>query len=208
MSFFSADGPFNTFMTLVFDLVVLNFLWIICSIPLITLGASSIAIYTIMLKRVRNNEGYIIKGFFGALKSNFKESLPMTLLYLALNIVAVLDLLIIRNWENTAASILMGLFLFLAIVILAIFSYVWPLMAKFENTRMNTLKNACILAVGKLPITIVLVLLNGLPLFLFFLLPQVFIYVIWIYPFFGFSLTAYLNSKLLAPLFDKLIANE
>ena len=56
------------------DLICLNVLWLICCIPVITIGASTTALYTVMLRLVRNEEGYIFRGFFKAFKLNFKQS--------------------------------------------------------------------------------------------------------------------------------------
>ena len=202
-SFFSMEGPFQTFMTLVFDIFILNILWILCSLPLFTIGASTTALYTVMLKRARNNEGYIIKGFFRAFKENFKQSLPLALLFWGIAVVLFLDYLIMSRWENGAVSIVLGIIIFGAAALIAVFGYVWPLMAKFENTRMNILANAAKLSVGMLPRTLLMVLLNGLPLFFFFFVPALFLAMMWFYLVFGFGLTAYLISKLLNPVFDR-----
>lgn len=51
-------------LTRVFDFIVLNVLWVLCSVPIITIGASTTALYSMMLKIVANEEGYIIRGFF------------------------------------------------------------------------------------------------------------------------------------------------
>ena len=58
-------------LTRVFDFIVLNVLWVLCSVPIITIGASTTALYSMMLKIVANEEGYIIRGFFEDFKKNF-----------------------------------------------------------------------------------------------------------------------------------------
>lgn len=201
---FSLDSPFNRFMTLVFDLVLINVLWMITSIPLFTLGASTTALYTVMLKRVRNNEGYVIRGFFKAFRENFRQSVPLALLFLLIAVVIVLDFLIVTRWESALGPVMQGLCYVCAAALAAVFSYVWPLMAKFINTNRNTLKNALILSVAKLPLTVLLAALKLLPLILFLFFPAAFSYVWWIWPLFGFSLTAYAAAHLLHPLFERL----
>lgn len=62
-------------LTRIFDLIILNLLFIICSLPVITIGTSLTALYSVTLKIVRNEEGYIVRGFFKAYKENFKQSL-------------------------------------------------------------------------------------------------------------------------------------
>lgn len=61
---FDQDNKYNQFMTKIFDLAVLNILWTLTSLPLITIGASQIALYTMTLKMVRNEEGKIVAGYF------------------------------------------------------------------------------------------------------------------------------------------------
>ena len=80
--FFSESNPFFSFMGLVFDLVMMNLIWLVCCIPVITFGASTTALYTVMLRRAKNEEGYMVRGFFSAFKSNFKQTVPLTLIYI------------------------------------------------------------------------------------------------------------------------------
>lgn len=202
-SFFSPDGPFNTFMTLLFDLVVLNVLWIVCCLPIITIGASTTALYTVMLKRARNEEGYVIRGFFAAFKSNFRQSVPVTLILIAITAVLSCDFLIVRQWDSSMGSIMLGLCYVAGIFAAAIFCYVWPLMAKFENSIGNMFNNAWRLAIANLPQTIAMVVINYLPLILFVFFTQIFIYVFVFWLLIGFSVAAYWSSKLLNPIFDR-----
>ena len=74
MRFNITDNVIVRALNKICDMVCLNVLWLICCIPIITIGASTTALYTIMLKMVKNEEGYIFRGFFKAFKSNFKQS--------------------------------------------------------------------------------------------------------------------------------------
>ena len=65
------DNPVISGMSRIFDMMCLNVLWLVCSLPIFTIGASTTAMYTVMLKVVKNEEGYIVKGFFKAFKENF-----------------------------------------------------------------------------------------------------------------------------------------
>ena len=58
----------------IFDLIVLNILWLVCSVPIVTIGASTTALYSVMLKVVAGEEGYIMKGFFKAFQVSFRQS--------------------------------------------------------------------------------------------------------------------------------------
>lgn len=92
MNFNWIDNPIMRGMGRVADFIILNLLWIVCSIPIITIGASTTALYTVMLKLVKNEEGYIAKGFLKAFKENFKQSTIMWAIFLLLGILFVVDL--------------------------------------------------------------------------------------------------------------------
>lgn len=201
---FSSDSPFNVFMTLVFDIVILSVLWILTSIPLITIGASSSAMYAVMLRRVRNDEGYIVKGFFKAFKDNFRESLPAALLYVLLIAVLIADLLILRGWQSPMRSLAEGLYIAVYIIFVAIYSYVWPLIARFQNSFGRTMNNAWRIAMARLPKTLLLVLLNTLPTAVAVFLPGVFGATVIFWILFGPGLIAWFCSKLINPIFDEL----
>lgn len=78
------DNPVISGMSRIFDMMCLNVLWLVCSLPIFTIGASTTAMYTVMLKVVKNEEGYIVKGFFKAFKENFKKS---TIIWLILLVI-------------------------------------------------------------------------------------------------------------------------
>ena len=84
MRFNLMDNVITRALSKICDMICLNVLWVICSIPIVTIGASTTALYTVMLKMVRNEEGYIFRGFFKAFKENFKQSTIIWLIVAAL----------------------------------------------------------------------------------------------------------------------------
>lgn len=64
MNFLSTDSLLGRFFNLVFDLVIMHLIWIVCSLPIFTIGASTTALYYAFMKRTRRDEGYIWKNFF------------------------------------------------------------------------------------------------------------------------------------------------
>ena len=75
VNIFNQDGGFSKFMNKIADLFILNILRIFCSIPIITIGATTTALYSVNLKLVNNEEGSLIKLFFKSFKENFKKVL-------------------------------------------------------------------------------------------------------------------------------------
>ena len=135
------------------DMICLNVMWVICCIPIITIGASTVALYTVMLKMVKNEEGYIFRGFLKAFKTNFKQSTIIWIILLLLGILWTVDFRVAGVIPGMAGIVLRALFLTLGFVLLSVTIYIFPLTARYENSIKGTFKNALILTVAKLPYT-------------------------------------------------------
>ncbi len=145
--FFNMDSPVMRFLSRVCDLMILNFMCLICCIPIVTIGASVTALYSVTLKMVRGEESYIFKGFLKAFKENFKIS---TIIWLLL---AVLGLLIFADYKATQflPDNMKNIFRILVGVVITFYlllmTYVFPYVARFENNVKNTLKNALLISI-------------------------------------------------------------
>lgn len=139
MKFFSVDSPFYRFITKLWDIVQLNFLWLLCCIPVVTAGTSTVAACSVALKMAEDTEGYIGRSFFKAFKENLKCGIPLGILTLAAVYAVYLDF---QFWNATESV----LFLVMGLVAAAVFTmgllYAFPLMARYENTFFKTLKNS------------------------------------------------------------------
>jgi len=204
MNFNLFDNPVMRGIGRLADFIVLNLLWVICSIPVITIGASTTALYTVMLKLVKNEEGYIAKGFLKAFKENFKQGTIIWLVFLLLDIVFVVDFFSIKLMPDKLGAALQILFLFIGALLVAASVYAFALQARFENTVKNTLKNAVILVFARLPYTVLIILLTIGPVIATFLTVQTFVIGITVWLFAGVALVAWLNSFLLRIVFRKL----
>ncbi len=204
MNFNWIDNPIMRGMGRLADFIILNLLWVVCSIPIITIGASTTALYTVMLKLVKNEEGYIAKGFLKAFKENFKQSTIMWIIFLLISIVFVVDFVSIKLMSDKIGGILQILFLFMGALLAAWMVYAFALQARFVNTVKNTLKNAMILVFAKLPFTVLIVLLTVGPVLVTFLTVRTLVIGVMVWFFAGVSLVAWLNSYLLRFVFKKL----
>lgn len=204
MNFNWIDNPIMRGMGRLADFIILNILWVICSIPIITIGASTAALYTVMLKLVKNEEGYIARGFLKAFKENFKQSTIMWIIFLLLGIIFAVDFASIKLMQDNIGSVFQILFLFMGALLSAWMVYAFALQARFVNTVKNTLKNALILMFAKLPFTVLIVIITIGPVLATFLTFQTLVIGIMVWFFAGFSLVAWLNSLLLRIVFRKL----
>lgn len=197
MGIFDIEGPVVRFLGKVADLMWLNILTMICSIPVFTIGASFTALHYMCLKIVRNEESYITKGYFKSFKENFRQSTIMWLMILAVAAFLGTDFYIMAN-SGLQFHYVFRLIL-LAITVLMAFTAVmiFPLQAKFDNPIKITIKNAFTVSVLQFPQTFAMIVLLVLPIFLCYYAIQVFPLVFLL----GFSLPAYLSAHLYNRIF-------
>ena len=191
-------------MTKVFDILWLSILCLLCCIPVITIGASVTALYYVMLKLVKDEETAVTRNFFKAFKENFLQSLPVTIIFLGIVGVLFADFHILGQNENKTSSVIYGCCVVILIAAAAVFSYVFPLMARFENTIRRTFENAARLAASHLWQTAVMIVVNLLPLVWFMISPETFSAIFWIWVFVGLGVQAFVNSLFLVKIFEKL----
>lgn len=162
MRFLHPDGKIMQALSRLADLVVINIMALLCCLPIITIGASLTAAYSCMFRLRENREGYLMRDFFGAFKENFRQS---TILWLAALLLAALLYLDYRIFGNMGdiGQIAQILVLAVAILLLATVSYAFPMQAYFINPLKVTLRNALLMSISKLHITIMLASLNVLP---------------------------------------------
>jgi uncharacterized membrane protein YesL len=81
MKIFDLDNPFIGKLQTMTDIIFAGLLWLLFSVPLITVGAATAAMYYTIVKVVRHKRETIWNAFWHSFKSNFKISIPITLLY-------------------------------------------------------------------------------------------------------------------------------
>lgn len=196
--FFSINSPFWELADKTVRLLWLSLLWMICSLPVFTIGASTTALYTVTLKYVRDEEGYLTSSFLHAFRKNFRQSTVIEGISLAAGIFLLADFAVYYRSSSLNAVSLTLFTVFLGIFVVFLFAniYVYPLLAYFDNTIRNTLFNALMMAVCHLPASIAMltfsvsILTAGLVFFppLLFAAP---------------GITAWFHSRLLRNIFDQ-----
>lgn len=171
MKFLDIDGPLIQFLSKMADLMWLNILTIVCCIPIITAGASLTAMQYMIIKIVRNEEGYITKGFFKAFRENFKQSTAIWLIFMVVIGVLYIDYRIVLTTDVQVNGIVRMLIVAVAGMTLFTFMYVFPLQSKFSNTVRMTIQNAFLLSIRLLPKTVLMIVLYLLPYALVYALP-------------------------------------
>ena len=196
------DNPFFRGIGKLVDCIFVSLLWFLCSIPVVTIGASTTALYYTVHKSIRRGQGYVSKEFFRAFKENFKQSTVVWLIWLVLAAFLGLDAYIM--WHYAAAGHAVGSLYYLFLVFLMFLvmwaTYLFPYIARFENQTKVIMKNAALIAIANIGWTLVL-----------FLLTLVFAVITFVVPLVLFLFTGLLiftQSLILEKIFRKYMTEE
>ena len=192
----------------IFDLMCLNILWLVCSIPVITVGASTTALYTVVLKMVKNEEGYILKDFLKAFKSNFKQSTIAWIMILMIGIICWVDQQIVSQIAEPMGMMMNVAVFIVGFIVLAVTIYIFPLIARYENTLRAALKNAVLISIARLPYTLLMMTVLVAAIIVSMWNGYIFMIAITIWCFIGVSAVAYINSCILRRVFLIFETNE
>lgn len=160
-SIFNVDNKFFRGISKIIDCVWLSILWVMCCIPVVTAGAATTALYYAVNKAIKNDRGYASSEFFSAFKANFKQSTIIWLIFLVLYIWMGVDYYVMRAYAEAGAAMgkLAIVFLVFSVIITMWGFYVFPYIARFENSTKNILKNTALIAISNTPWTLVLLVL-------------------------------------------------
>ncbi len=209
MSDLPYDNVVLRFLNKLTDLMVLNILFIICSLPVFTLGASLTAMHTVNLKSVRYGDGYVIKRFFKAFRENFKQSTIAWLLFLALGLLLFFD---IRFWQSDAlpqallsyGRVMTAVSYAIAFTLVVLATWLFPVIAKMRDPLHTQISNSFKMAVGFLPYTAICVAIEVLAVYAaIHNLGMMMMMLV-----FGFALVSYICSFFIYKVFSKLITEE
>lgn len=198
MKFFSLDSKFYKFLMSVGEMMILNACWILASLPLVTVGAANTAMYTVMGRRLRDEDNGTIVPFFKAWWSNLKQGCLFWLVQVFMT--ASLGMFFFMPLPG-ALKILAGILL---VLVTLVFSLIYPQIARFRNRWFPYLRNALILTVLRLKWSLLNLLVVISPLLLFLLVPVEFVRLGFIWIVFGFSGLFYLSAKVMLKVLEPL----
>ena len=195
---FNPENKFWNFMGKITDVSCMSLLWLLTSLPIFTIGASTAAFYSFTLDAVGDNEGRVIGSYFSAFKANFKKATLLWLLQLTLGALLAVNLYAAWNFYLTKGIIALG-FLSLsgcaALVAICCSVYIYPILAAYDFPVKKILMDSFIMATGNLHVTISVLVL--------FLLAAVGIYYFGGLFFFWIGLAIFFSSYFIWGLFLK-----
>ncbi len=158
MGLFSLDGAFVKYMSLVADIIMLSALFTVMSIPIITIGPSTTALYYVMTKRIYDKESYIFREFFSSFKQNFFQSfLTQLFLSVLIGILSFNVFMLLTGMLNFSSAVSMALgviYLLLLIEFIIVSVYVFPIIARFRLGFFEAIKVSFFVGNKHMPTTI------------------------------------------------------
>ena len=159
---FSPDNPVMILLSRIFDLIALNICFVIACIPVFTIGPAITALYDVALRMAEGDFGDTVKHFTASFKKNFRQGISLWIITALIGIFLVSDLYIIfyvLPLELFLIQIPVWLLLFLDISVMI---YAFPMLARYEQTNQQLIKNAVLLSIGNIPLTIFIIVILGI----------------------------------------------
>lgn len=192
------------FLTISGDLMALNILWLICSIPIITIGPSTCALYKVTLKLAEGETTTVLKDFFNSFKENFKQSLAVGAFSIFVIISLYADIRYILAIEGTIQKVYIVITCIVLAILFITITYLNALIVRYNNTLKGHIINAFKLAfVNPMQTILMWLILLSPVLLVLFVQPIILIYLGWFFLLFTVSLPIYLCSRVLVKIFKK-----
>lgn len=197
----NGDSPWGQRFAMLTNLVMLNILWLVCSIPVFTAGAATAALYHAIFQYHMQQDDAVLRPFFRAFRGNFKKATLLWLAMLALLCLVVFDVVYLVSWgEGTAVLFLL---IICAVFVLGMQVHLFPLIARFEMSTKALLRTAASLVALHLPVTLFMLVINAVPFVVFACDPMLFLRTGTLWIGIWFALAAYLNGKILLKIWTK-----
>ena len=133
--FFSIDGKFYRFGSMLCDLILIGLIWTIFSLPLITMGATTTALYYVCTKKNSGQDVYIFKSFWQSFKENFVKATMTSLILGGLALIIWMNLHILGQIDIGILNIPVTIALwFVLFQIILIATNAFCILARFETS--------------------------------------------------------------------------
>ncbi|CAI9393756.1 MULTISPECIES: YesL family protein [Bacillaceae] len=201
---FEWNGPIYRFLAKIVDLFVLNAVFLISCLPIVTMGSSITAMYSITMKMVRNEDVSIIKGFIDSFKKNFKQSTIIWMIVLAVGVILSLDYYFLNLYTGSLSLLVKLSLIIFTFAYLLLFTFIFPYVARFENSIKNSIINTWKIAfLHPIKTFTVLIFTTMIPVITFVFSIYSFLFLLYFCMFIGFSLIAYVNTIVIRSIYER-----
>ena len=198
--FFSPDSKVMQYGNKLADFILISIYTIVCSLPIITIGASLTAMHYSVYKIYCNEESTVTKDFFKGFKTNFKKATVLWIFLLMLGSLIIGDYWLLSDNNLNVHRLFTVILLVITVYMILILQWIFVLLSRYENTVLKTLCNATVIAIANLGKTLLILILSVVPFVLSYMLT-------WLLPLIvalGISGCAYVKVFIYDKVFRKL----
>lgn len=210
-SLFSPDGALFRIVDRLINLSLLNMLYLLFCIPIFTIGPATVALHYVTLKYAENEEDRVWAPFIHSFKQNFKQGIILGIITTGIGVFLAWDVWLI--WPNTSPDQPIYVALFIVLVLVGIIylmmtAYVYPMMARYDNSLTQMIRTATILAIRHLPATVCLAIMSAVPIVLLFYKTSAAVLTLMLLCVIGFAGIAFLHDQLIYRIFMQYTPKE
>ena len=206
-NWFRQSSVITRALSLLADVALLNLLWLVCSIPILTLGASTAALYACLFARQRG-ESCGARAFFCAFRVSFQRATAFWAIALFAGIVLYTDYRFTITASFPLHQVLLALYAALALVLLITLPFLFVSPALEAKTVLLAFRSSLLMGIAKLPRAITVLLLWSIPVVWLFVSPYSFWHLAWIWVGAGFGFIAFFSTKLMMKSSDIISAKR
>lgn len=153
------DGPISNGINKIGNMILVSLLWLICSLPVVTIGSATAALYYTTVKVVRRENGYVTQEFFNSFKANLKNGILFSVGYIAIALILCLDIYYVLGSKMNQGSMYMMIYYMIIFLVSGILVYLFPNLSRYKMKRLDLIKLSFYMAFRHLPTTIILLIL-------------------------------------------------
>ena len=203
---FNLNSPWVQRFAMLTNLVCLNILWLVCCIPVFTAGAATAALYHTVFLYHNKEDDAVLRPFFRAFRTNFKQSTLLFLPLFAALLLVVFDLVYLASYGKGTAVLF--LLILVILLLMGMLIHLFPLIARFDMNAKALLRTAFSLTALHLPGTLTVIALLALPVILLLFFPDWFLRLGVVWAGVWFSAIAYFFGKFLLKIWNKHVPSE
>lgn len=159
---FNLDNGFFSFMGKVWDMILLSIMWVLCCIPIITIGPATTAMYYAIVKVIRRERGYVTKEFFHSFKDNLKLGMISAAMFLVAAWILYVDFTYATAKQAEGSKygdFMVAGFIAIATIIVMVLIFIYPILSRFTLNLKGLFKTSFIIAMKHFPTSLLLVVI-------------------------------------------------
>ena len=210
-SILSPEGPLFRITERLTNLVMLNLLYLAFCIPIVTIGPATAALHYVTLKYATNEEDRVWAPFIHSFRQNLKQGILLGLITTGVGVFLAFDLYWIYQMVSAGQAfdkVVLVIVSLACIVYLMMTAYIYPLLARYDNSLKQMFRTALILAIRHLPATLCMAVISAAPILLLMYTPTTFMLTLTFYFFIGFAAIAFMHDKLISRIFMQYTPKE